>query len=91
MSTERPLFAELHQMDGRTLRAVLTHRITPEYRSAVWAEINRRKAIGLVYDHEARPDDLPGPGHYCKDCGQDIIWIGPSQLYNWRHVADQKP
>jgi hypothetical protein len=36
--------------------------------------------------HAARPDDLPEPGDRCKDCGQSITWIGPSQ-YDWEHVG----
>ena len=42
-----------------------------------------------VYDHEARPDDDNEPGDRCKDCGDDIVWIGPSHV-DWLHVADAR-
>jgi hypothetical protein len=42
---------------------------------------------GKVYDHEPRPDDMPEPGNRCKDCGEDITWMGPSQ-HDWLHVDD---
>jgi len=35
--------------------------------------------------HSARPDDDPKPGDRCKDCGEQITWVGPSQ-YDWEHV-----
>jgi hypothetical protein len=42
-----------------------------------------------VYDHDARPDDDNEPGDRCKDCGDDIVWIGPSHV-DWLHVADAR-
>lgn len=39
-----------------------------------------------TYDHDARPDDDPEPGDRCKDCGEDISWIGPSLTRDWEHV-----
>lgn len=38
------------------------------------------------WDHAARPDDDPEPGDRCKDCGDEITWLGPSH-YDWEHVA----
>ena len=43
----------------------------------------------VVYDHDARPDDLPELGDRCKDCGDEIVWQGPSQ-YDWLHVKDAR-
>jgi hypothetical protein len=40
-----------------------------------------------TYDHLARPDDNPEPGDRCKDCGDPVTWIGPTQ-YDWEHVED---
>lgn len=39
------------------------------------------------YDHEARPDDDPEPGDRCKDCGETITWMGPSDR-DWLHEND---
>lgn len=36
--------------------------------------------------HKARPDDSNEPGDWCKDCGQPVSWIGPSQ-YDWVHIG----
>lgn len=44
----------------------------------------------VTYDHDARPDDSPGPGDRCKECGDDITWVGPSPLIDWVHVAEQE-
>jgi hypothetical protein len=38
--------------------------------------------------HDPRPDDDPEPGDRCKDCGQSIVWVGPSTAYDWEHVAN---
>lgn len=40
------------------------------------------------YDHPAREGDGPGPGDFCKDCGDAITWQGPSP-YDWLHVEEQ--
>lgn len=42
-----------------------------------------------LYDHDARPDDLPEPGDRCKTCGEPITWMGPSHL-DWLHVNDAR-
>ncbi len=39
------------------------------------------------YDHAARPDDLAEPGDRCKDCGENITWIGPS-VFDWIHLGE---
>jgi len=44
--------------------------------------------VAKTYDHEARPDDLPEPGDRCKDCGEDITWMGPG-WGDWLHVDDE--
>lgn len=44
---------------------------------------------GKKYDHDPRPDDDRGPGGYCKDCGEEITWMGPSHL-DWMHVNDER-
>jgi hypothetical protein len=41
----------------------------------------------LGFDHEARPDDDPEPGDRCKDCGEAVVWLGPS-MYDWQHVVE---
>lgn len=41
-----------------------------------------------TYDHTARPDDDNQPGDRCKDCGDDVTWVGPSHV-DWIHVAEQ--
>lgn len=40
-----------------------------------------------VYDHDARPADDNQPGDRCKDCGDDVTWVGPSSG-DWLHVDD---
>lgn len=42
---------------------------------------------GKTYDHEPMPDDMPEPGDRCKECGEAVTWMGPSQ-YDWMHVDD---
>lgn len=37
--------------------------------------------------HNARPDDDPEPGNRCKDCGRDIVWIGPGPN-DWQHEEE---
>lgn len=44
---------------------------------------------GKVYDHEPRPGSEPGPGESCKECGEDITWIGPG-IYDYLHVDDEQ-
>jgi hypothetical protein len=39
------------------------------------------------YNHGARPDDDPEPGDRCKDCGDDVTWVGPDAR-DWLHVDD---
>lgn len=43
----------------------------------------------VEFDHDARPDDDNEPGDRCKDCGADIVWIGPSHT-NYLHVTDAR-
>lgn len=38
----------------------------------------------FLSDHDARPDDSPEPGDRCKDCGEDITWVGPGSA-DWEH------
>jgi hypothetical protein len=42
-----------------------------------------------TYNHDARPDDDNEPGDRCKDCGQAVVWIGPSHV-DWLHVNDMR-
>jgi len=51
--------------------------------------IDRLSLPTKTYDHDARPSDDPEPGNRCKDCGDDITWMGPSQ-YDWMHVDDPR-
>ena len=44
---------------------------------------------GKTYTHDPVPDDLPEPGNRCRECGEDITWMGPSQ-YDWMHVDDER-
>lgn len=44
----------------------------------------------MLYDHEARPDDKHEPGDRCKDCGEPVIWLGPTQ-YDWVHGVSDHP
>jgi hypothetical protein len=42
-----------------------------------------------VYDHDARPDDLPEPGDRCKDCGEGVTWMGRGSG-DWVHVHSRE-
>jgi hypothetical protein len=63
-------------------------------KAADWLETHSRiewwngMPVLNAYDHPARPDDDPEPGDRCKDCGEDITWIGPSVAHDWMHVDD---
>lgn len=41
------------------------------------------------YDHDARPSDDADPGDRCKECGEDITWMGPADR-DWLHVDDPR-
>ncbi len=47
--------------------------------------------VEIPPEHDARPDDLPEPGDRCKDCGENITWIGPG-IGDWEHSDfDESP
>lgn len=55
-----------------------------------WLAGNRLLTPGKTYDHDPRPDDREsGAPDRCKDCGEDVTWIGPT-LRDWLHVDDKE-
>jgi hypothetical protein len=66
--------------------AVLSNDLTW---SLIHVDSRGPKVSGKKYDHDARPDDDPEDGDRCKDCGEDITWLGPSQS-DWLHVDDEE-
>ncbi len=53
----------------------------------------------MTYDHDARPSDDAEPGDHCKDCGEDITWMGPNGAesisdpgfyVDWLHCDDER-
>lgn len=43
------------------------------------------------YDHDARPSDDAEPGNHCKDCGEEVIWMGPGNFKSvrgWPYMVD---
>ena len=63
----------------------ITETIPEDYSN----ELDERVTTVSTYDHEARPDDDNEPGDRCKDCGQAVVWIGPSHV-DWLHVNDMR-
>lgn len=58
------------------------------YDELVPAPYDRLATPGKVYDHDPRPDDMPEPGDRCRECGEDITWVGPDLYADWLHVDD---
>ena len=63
----------------RLLAEKLGFRIVPDHTTGP----------GREYDHDPKPDDMPEPGDRCRECGEPITWVGPSQ-YDWMHVGDRR-
>jgi hypothetical protein len=43
---------------------------------------------GSIFDHTARPCDDPSPCNCCKDCGEDVTWMGGPGGNEWAHSEE---